>query len=205
MRYLAHDQALIQSLSNKNLYDTNEENVTSDSYDCSAGAPPAAAAAGGDSRGAVTGEGVDAFAASAAAGSLSSLSGGGAGTGHMHATDGLPHIGIGSSIMRGHAAGSAAAASERAHKRQQLLQRAAELDTEAAAHSAATVEAGRMAEGFGAEGSQWEAKLRVEVTEEKTRLVERHQVGGLAMAGRGRFPVQCSTVEIQETKASVGL
>jgi hypothetical protein len=60
-----------------------------------------------------------------------------------------------------------------------------------------------MAEVFVSEGRQWEGKLMVEVTEENTRLVGRHEVRGLAMGGMGS--ISFSMVEVQGIEAPVQL
>lgn len=80
---------------------------------------------------------------------------------------------------------TAKAASERGHRRQQLLLRAGELDAEAAAHTAAAAEAARMAEAYAAEGSQVEVVMSREVTQKRHSLLARQEVG----AGHCCWPV----------------
>lgn len=66
---------------------------------------------------------------------------------------------------------------EMSHRREQLLQRAAELETEAATHSAAAAEAARIAAASAEEAAELEVRLRSDVTVKRSRLLEQHEVG----------------------------
>jgi hypothetical protein len=205
MRYLAQDRALIDSLSEDSMCDMCETTTTQDAAVCTTGsssgsklpAPATAAATAGllgaagvaapndevtaDTNDTTRTKGrftvterrsIDFTALPAAA---DGAVGTNQGDSQIRAADML-HLGAG----RLHGS-TAKAASERGLRRQQLLLRAAELDSEAASHAAAAAEAGRMAEVYDAESAEVEGVLRVEVTQERRKLLTRQEVGGAVL------------------------
>lgn len=206
MRYLAHDRALIDSLSEDSMCDMCETTTTQDAAACTTGSssgsklpPPATAAATAGLLGAagvaapndeVTADtndsstrtkgrftvterrSIEYTALPAADGAVGSNQG----NSHIRPADML-HLGAG----RLHGS-TVKAASERGLRRQQLLLRAEELDSEAASHAAAAAEAGRMAEVYVAESAEVEGVLRVEVTQERRKLLSRQEVSGTVVS-----------------------
>lgn len=200
MRYLAHDRALIDSLSEDSMCGMCGTTTTQDAAACTTGSssgsklpPPATAAATAGLLGAagvaapndeVTADtndsstrtkgrftvterrSIDYTALPAADGAVGSNQG----NSHIRPAD-MQHLGAG----RLHGS-TVKAASERGLRQQQLLLRAAELDSEAASHAAAAAEAGRMAEVYVAESAEVEVVLRVEVTQERRKLLSRQEV-----------------------------
>jgi len=151
MSYLAQDRALIASLSEKARCETCSTTDTTDT----------------EARRAAVGSAMPAH--DIAPGTEDSI---GQDAGFRGATGGVAAGG-----REGVVLGAAGARGlEMGHMREQLLQRAAELEAEAATHSAAAAEAARIAAASTDEAAELEVQLRSDVTVKHRRLLEQHEV-----------------------------